>query len=291
MSKNEDFLFLKELNQDLFKRYLMIEDALKNTHGNVFVEMQAFLEHLFRYISKRENFCLHQTTLGDCLKNNQIIKFCLVRIEYENLEQLKLINTCGNHYKHENVLDFNFDEFIKCMKEVYLISRKVYNYYKKDFINQIKMFDKNYFYELLQEEQKKQEKHDLYHMKMLRLSEVIIQKKEEILELKKNLEDYKLKLKVFERSNNNLTKVSDLLKKDNGNLKNKLDKIQKDYKAIKKELKEIQEINKCLDKENKGLKNYQLATKGILSSMLKRKEKPMINDAIIEKIKSQFIEN
>jgi len=118
MSKNDGFLFLKDINQDLYKRYLMIEDALKNTNGYVYVEMQAFLEHLFKYISNKENFSLYQTTLGDCLKNNHIIKFCLVRIEYDHFEQLKLINTYGNHYKHQGVIVFKLSDFTALFKPI-----------------------------------------------------------------------------------------------------------------------------------------------------------------------------
>ncbi len=286
MSKNEDFLFLMDLSEDLYKRYLMIEDALKNTNGNVYVEMQAFLEHLFRYISKREKINLHQTTLGDCLKHHHVIKFCLVRIEYENIDLLKLINTYGNHYKHQKVIDFNFDEFIKCMREIYIISRKVYNYYKKEFINQYKMFDKDYFHNLIQEEKKKQEQHDLIHTKMNYLSRVLIQKNEEILLLNKRLCEREIKLKKLEKSEKQYIEELNQLKKINHSMKDKLEKIQHEYKAYKSELKLLRDKNKCLEKENLKLRDYQIATKEILTQLVKKNE-PILDEEVIDMLKTK----
>lgn len=288
MEKNEDFLFLQSLNEDLYKRYLIIEDTLKSANGNVYVEMQAFLEHLFRFISKRERIYLRQTTLGDFLKNNKIIQFCLVRLEYDHLDQLRLINTYGNNYKHQKLIEFNFEEFIKCMKEVYIISHKVYNYYKKDFVNKFKMFNKTYFDDLVIKEKERQGAEELYHEQITHLNETILKKNEDIEVLKNILDDNQDKIKQYEKIEKNLKETLQELENINMKIEKKLEEVIKENKQVKSELKEVKEQYRKKEKENFTLRQYQAATKGMVYKLLKSNELTSIDLEVIEKIKTEF---
>ncbi len=291
MNRNEDFIFLIELNEDLYKRYIWIENALKNENGNVYVGMQAFLEHLFKYIIKRENINVYQTTLGDCLKNNKLTNFCSIRIEYNHFELLKMINNYGNNYKHQKVIDFKFDEFIKFMKEVYLISRKVYNYYHKKPINTIKLFDKSYYENLLKAEQIKKEAQDIYQTNMTHLSEVVIEKNQKLLQLEELIKNYKIQEKKLEKNQKNISNEINELNMLNLSLKEKVEKLQEETQLLKKELREYKKENKLLELECRELQKYQLATQHLLNQLIRKEETSILDNSIIEKIKTDYLSN
>lgn len=284
--KNEDFKFLDDLNQDLYKRYLMIEDALKNKNGNVYVEIQAFLENLFKYINKREGYNLVQTkTLGDFLKNHKIITFCLVRIEYNDINILKKINYYGNNHKHQKVIEFKFTEFIKFIREIHLISRKVYNYYKKDFVNNIKGINEEYYTDLLLKEQRNKEKQESYQSNISCLSEAITDKYKEIALLKDREKENEKSLIKLQKELRLLNIELSEFRNENNLLKSNGIKLKADNKLLVEQLKNLQVRNKLLKSQNNTLENYKNATEDIIPQLLKKESiTNIIDDEIIQKI-------
>ncbi len=277
--KNEEFIFLEELNKDLYKRYLMIEDALKNKNGNVYVEIQAYLENLFKYINKRENFNLIQPkTLGDYLKNYRIITFCLVRIEYNDIDILKKINYYGNNHKHHKVIEFKFSQFIKFIREIHLLSRKIYNYYNNFFVNNIRGIDVRYYSDLLLKEQKNREKQESYQSDIIYLSETITNKYKEITLLKEKNKKLENVIKQLQKEVSMLKKEMSEIKSENCELNSNFDKLKKSNKAIEQQLNNLRLKIKDLEIQNNILENYKEATEGLIPRLLKKVDQPSIID-------------
>lgn len=147
-----DFEFLKRLDSKLYRRYNSIEDSIKNHNGNVYLNMQIYLEHLFKFVSKRQGYNIHMNKkLGELLNDYRIENFCLIKIEYNKLNVFKTINHYGNNYKHNEILDLRMNEIIGLMNEIYTVSVKIFNYYEPDHrINlHLNALDETYFQELL----------------------------------------------------------------------------------------------------------------------------------------------
>jgi hypothetical protein len=112
--------------------------------------MQIYLEHLFKYVSKRQGYNLHtKKKLGEILVDYRIENFCHLKLEYDKLNVLKAINHYGNKYKHNKILDFNFQQFMQLMEEVYIISTKIFNYYYQTKNLQITPLNGSYYRELM----------------------------------------------------------------------------------------------------------------------------------------------
>lgn len=264
MKINEDFLFLEELDADLVKRYQMIEEALRNRNCTVFLQMQVYLEHLFKFVSKKEGYNISQTTLGDFLKNTSIKDYCAARIEFMNFDQLKEINILGNTYKHQRLLPFNIEEFIKCIRAIYDISRKVYNYYNRLPKHTYKLLNEDYYHQLIREEQNKTEEVSMYRSQVDFLREALIEKDEELDKLQKEVDVYKEQLKKI----NNNEKMVRHLQKENANLKEKLETLTNDNKLLKQQLHVIYQDKEKLAKENKSLKEFKDAVEKILHKVV-----------------------
>lgn len=267
MKINEDFLFLEELDDDLFKRYQMIEEALRYRNCTVFLQMQVYLEHLFKFVSKREGYNISQTTLGDFLKHTLIKDYCSLRIEFMNFDQLKEINSLGNIYKHQKLLPFNIEEFIKCIRVIYEISRKVFNHYHKLPKHNIKPLNEGYYHQVIKEEQSKTEEMSMYRSQVDFLREALIEKDEELERLQKEVEGYKEQLKKV----TNNEKMVKHLTKENENLKEKVETLTSDNKTLKQQLHVISQDKEKLEKDNKFLKEFKDVAEKILSKIIAEK--------------------
>lgn len=287
---NGNFKFLSELNMDLYKRYKTIEESLKNSNGSIYVEMQVYLETLFKFISRREGYNIHQSkTLGEFLNNSKIINYCLVRIEYDNLDLLKTINYYGNNYKHQALVEFRFNEFIKFIEETYIISLKVNNYYKKQNINQVKPLDINYYMNIIVEEKKREEKRLTYQNNIKALNKEVSEKYSQIRQLEIKLQVNNEELKELKKVNSNLSKENNYLNRCLIDLENKNFSLTEINNKLKKENKYYRIEIKELIKKIRHLSDYKEVSFAVFSKIIKKETgfENIIDSNIIKKIIQQ----
>ena len=254
------FYFIKSLDEDLYQRYLLIEESIKNHNSSVYLNMQIYLEHLFKYVSKRQGYNLHtKKKLGEILVDYRIENYCHVKIEYDKLNVLKAINHYGNKYKHNKILDFNFQQFMLLMQEIYVISTKIFNYYNQIKSHQIIPLDSLYFHELTLLNDKVEHK---------------------LIDLETNLNSTTIDLKIKEREliqvqqqNEMLKSENKILKKKNKSLSNRVTELKKNFnqKTIDHNMLKTEHIH-LVDLVKRDMRNT------LFPYML-------INEEIIKKIK------
>jgi hypothetical protein len=215
------FNFLRKLDEDLYQRYMMIEESVKSINSNVYLNMQIYLEHLFKFVSKRQGYNLHtKKKLGEILADYRIENYCLVKIEYDKINVLKTINHYGNKYKHNKILDFNFQQFMLLMQEIYIISIKIYNYYQHTKINQIIPLNSIYFQELMQQNNKVEIK---------------------LADLETDFNILTQELKEKERDINQLNEDNERLKQENKNIRKDYKKLEQQYHQLDKQFHQLKD--------------------------------------------------
>lgn len=236
------FEFLRELDEDLYKRYLDIESAYKTYSGGIYVSIQFYLENLLKYVVKNmdQNFYLEsRETLGTLLNNNVLKNTLEIEFAIKNLNEASVINKKGNNYKHNVTSEFEKKEVINHIKYIYELSVKVNNYF---FDNIEFNFDEEYFFRL---ENNTDE-----------LVKDYKQRAEEELKIKDNKIDILNKEKeILEEKYKRAKKDRDETNKENQKLK----KLEADY--IKKE-NELSDLRKQrMDYEMKVAENLDLEDK------------------------------
>lgn len=230
------FGFLKELDNDLYRRYLLIEESIKNHNSNVYLNMQIYLEHLFKFVSKKQGYNLHtKKKLGEILADYRIENYCHLKIEYYKINVLKAINHYGNKYKHNKILDFNFQQFMMLMQEIYIISIKIFNYYNHIKINQIAPLDDRYYKKLMQFKDIVEDKLSNLETDLNLLSVDLELKEEKLNNLKINLHELKKEIEILKNENKNLRKENIKLEKKVYDLKTRLENKNISFNLMKNE--------------------------------------------------------
>lgn len=231
-----NFQFLKRLDEDLYLRYLSIEESIRHQNSNVYLNMQIYLEHLFKFVSRRQGFNLHfQKKLGEILADYRIENFCLVKIEYNKINILKSINHYGNKYKHNNILVFNFDQIMSLLHEIYELSIKIYNYYHQNKINLIIPLDVKHYEELMRE-------NDKFENKLNDLESDISMLLANNDKHEKMIEKLEAENKHFKKENQHLRKENEKINQLYQEYKNKYQELLMNYQQIKNLYDELRKI-------------------------------------------------
>jgi hypothetical protein len=237
------FTFIRKLDEDLYQRYLMIEESVKSINSNVYLNMQIYLEHLFKFVSKRQGYNLHtKKKLGEILADYRIENFCLVKIEYDKLNVLKTINHYGNKYKHNKILDFNFQQFMLLMQEIYIISIKIYNYYHHTKINQIIPLNSIYYQELMQ----------LNNQVEIKLADL----ESDFNLLTEDLKEKEGEIKQLNENNERLKQENKNLRKDHKKLEQQYQQLDKQYLQLKEQYSQIETQLNQIYMEYRSMKEF-----------------------------------
>lgn len=268
------FNFLNNLNQNLYKRYLDIENAYRTYSGSIYVSMQLYLESLFKYITDNldEDFYLDKReTLGSLL-GNEVFKNTLESdFEVDNLSNISSINSKANTYKHEELVDFNQKEIIDYIRCIYELSVKVNNYFSdicKD------MFDEKYYLNIINNTddilsdayndfknstEKEIEKKDIEIKEQIKEKEIIKLKYEKALQERDATNKENEKLKTLQTDyNKKENEIADLKKKRADYELQVADNLNSEIKKIKNDLG--QEIKKLSEESLKLKKDIKLIT-------------------------------
>ncbi|ERJ11851.1 hypothetical protein [Haloplasma contractile] len=237
---NEMFKFVKGLDSELYDRYLDIDQTLGCKSGLVYVAMQIYLESLIRFVVEVENLDVTQGSLGHYLKSTVVQNYFLIDLEYNELDELSMINSYANGVKHIKFEELDPNKFMNSIKELYFVSKCIYLFYYPDNEQMINDFDIRYYEHIVCSSNRK--------------NDYIMALEEENRELEILYDEQEKKNKQVFKENRSLKRDVSILEAERKQLKCDLDELRDEYLSNKEELEKLESRLSVLTATHRTLK-------------------------------------